>query len=26
LLFMSLTGTDIWAEGEGQGGPQPTEN
>ncbi|MEC7759451.1 MAG: hypothetical protein VYA76_00470 [Candidatus Neomarinimicrobiota bacterium] len=26
FLFMSLTGTDVWAEGEGQGGPQPTEN
>ena len=26
FLFMSLTGTDVWAEGDGQGGPQPTEN
>ena len=26
FLFMSLTGTDVWAEGGGQGGPQPTEN
>ncbi|MDP6339163.1 MAG: hypothetical protein QF842_02410 [Candidatus Marinimicrobia bacterium] len=26
LLFMSLTGTDVWAEGDGHGGPQPTEN
>ena len=22
FLFMSLTGTDVWAEGDGQGGPQ----
>ncbi len=26
FLFMSLTGTDVWAEGDGQGGEQPTEN
>ena len=26
LLFMSLTGTDVWAEGDSHGGPQPTEN
>ena len=26
FLFMSLTGTDVWAEGDSQGGEQPTEN
>jgi len=26
FLFMTLTGTNVWAEGDGQGGPPPTEN
>ncbi|MEA1880993.1 MAG: hypothetical protein U9N31_01110 [Candidatus Marinimicrobia bacterium] len=26
ILFMSLTGTNIWAEGNGNGGQPPTEN